>query len=281
MSTANASQPQPQDISSRYDQVSSTYNDSKYTKAAHKLFWVVYDELTWTAVAKVLPPAGTSWRVLDAGGGGGKFSARFAEAGHQVTVLDISAGMLVKAKEYLASKGLLERCSFIEGTVADLPFKDAEFDLVFSEGDPVSYCLDQYPKAMSELVRVVKPGGPVIMGVDNRHEHFMFELKHGKKAEALKMLLTGRGKCPYGLPVHLFTVKELQDGVKAAGADVEEIFGKPVMYFEMLEAMQAERGPEFDVWAAREEIIAMQEKLAHEGFALQGQHFQVMARRKK
>jgi len=273
--------PQPQDISRRYDQVSSTYNHSAHTKAAHKLFWVVYEHLTWTAVEKVLPPAGTSWRVLDAGGGGGKFSARFAEAGHHVTVLDISAGMLDAAKAHLTSKGLLERATFIEGTVADLPFTDASFDLVFSEGDPVSYCLDQYPKAMSELVRVVKPGGPVIMGVDNLNEHFMFELKHGKKAEALKMLMSGRGKCPYGLPVHLFTLKELHDGVKAAGAEVEEIFGKPVMYFEMLEAMQAERGPDFDVWAARDEIIAMQEKFAHEGFALQGQHFQVMARRKK
>ncbi|MBZ4416513.1 class I SAM-dependent methyltransferase [Myxococcus sp. RHSTA-1-4] len=278
MSTATV--PQPQSISSRYDQVSSTYNASNYTKAAHKLFWVVYEHLTWKAVEKVLPPAGTVWRVLDAGGGGGKFSARFAEAGHQVTVLDISAGMLDAAKAHLSSKGLLERATFIEGTVAELPFEDASFDLVFSEGDPVSYCLDQYPKAMSELVRVVKPRGPVIMGVDNRHEHFMFELKHGKKAEALKMLLTGRGKCPYGLPVHLFTLKELHDGVTAAGAEVEEIFGKPVMYFEMLEAMQAERGPDFDVWAARDEIIALQEKFAHEGFALQGQHFQVMARRK-
>lgn len=279
MSTVNT--PQPQDISSRYNQVSSTYNDSKYTQAAHKLFWVVYEELTWNAVARVLPPAGTSWRVLDAGGGGGKFSARFAEAGHHVTVLDISAGMLDAAKAYLGSKGLLERCSFIEGSVAELPFGDAQFDLVFSEGDPVSYCLDQYPQAMRELVRVAKPGSPVILGVDNRHEHFMFELKHGKKAEALKMLMTGRGKCPYGLPVHLFTEKELRDGMAAAGAEVDEIFGKPVMYFEMLEAMRAERGPDFDVGAARDEIIAMQEKFAHEGFALQGQHFQVMARRKK
>jgi ubiquinone/menaquinone biosynthesis C-methylase UbiE len=278
MSTVNT--PQPQNISSRYDQVSSTYNNSAHTKAAHKLFWVVYEHLTWKAVEKVLPAAGTSWRVLDAGGGGGKFSAHFAAAGHHVTVLDISAGMLDAARAHLSSKGLLERATFVEGTVADLPFADASFDLVFSEGDPVSYCLDQYPKAMSELVRVAKPRSPVIMGVDNRHEYFMFELKHGKKAEALKLLLDGRGKCPYGLPVHLFTLKELHDGVKAAGAEVEEIFGKPVMYFEMLEAMQAERGPDFDVWAARDEIIALQEKFAHEGFALQGQHFQVMARKK-
>jgi ubiquinone/menaquinone biosynthesis C-methylase UbiE len=278
MSTAS---PQPQNISSKYDEVSATYNQANYKQASHKLFWVVYEHLTWKAVEKVLPPAGTSWRVLDAGGGGGKFGSKFAEAGHHVTVLDISAGMLEQARAVFAAKGLLDRATFVEGTVAELPFGEAQFDLVFSEGDPVSYCLEKYPQAMRELVRVAKPGAPVILGVDNRHEYFMFELKHGKKAEALKLLLDGRGKCPYGLPVHTFTLKELYDGMAAAGADVQEIFGKPVMYFEMLEAMKAERGPEFDVWAAKDEIIAMQEKFAHEGFALQGQHFQVMARRKK
>jgi ubiquinone/menaquinone biosynthesis C-methylase UbiE len=277
MSTVNTT---PKSISSRYDEVSATYNKAAHTKAAHKLFWVVYEHLTWRAVEKVLPPRGTSWRVLDAGGGGGKFGVRFAEAGHHVTVLDISAGMLEQAKAAFAAKGLLDRATFVEGTVAELPFADAQFDLTFSEGDPVSYCLDAYPKAMRELVRVVKPRGPVILGVDNRHEYFMFELKHGKKAEALKLLLDGRGKCPYGLPVHTFTLKELQDGMAAAGAEVEEIFGKPVMYFELLEAMQAARGPDFDVWEARDEIIALQEKFSHEGVALQGQHFQVMARRK-
>ena len=127
---------------------------------------------------------------------------------------------------------------------------------------------------------MVEPGGPVVMGVDNRYEAFIGTLRYEKASEALGALLTGRTKCPYGLPVHAFTLKEMQEAVKAAGAEVEEIFGKPVLFFEVMDAMKAARGPDFDPWAAKDEIIALQERMAHEGFAATGMHLQVHARRK-
>ncbi|MBN1204714.1 MAG: methyltransferase domain-containing protein [Myxococcaceae bacterium] len=267
-------------LRSRYDEVSPKYDKGTPTQLSHRLFWLAYEHLTWSAVEKVLPPAGQVWRVLDAGGGGGKFGTRFAERGHHVTVLDVSPGMLEQARGEFSQKGLLERASFVEGSVTALAFPDATFDLVFCEGDPVSYCMDEYPKAISELVRVAKPRGPVVMGLDNRYEAFVGTLKYGKKEEALKVLLDGKTKCPYGLPVHAFTLRELHQAVAAAGAEVEEIFGKPVMFFDMLEAFQAARGPNVDLWEARGELLALQERLAHEGFAVTGQHLQVMARRK-
>jgi ubiquinone/menaquinone biosynthesis C-methylase UbiE len=269
----------PSAISSRYDEVSPQYHASSQ-KVVIKLFWLAYEHLTWTAVEKLLPQDGRSLRVLDAGGGGGKYGTRFAERGHHVTVLDLSPGMLEQARASFTQAGLLERARFVVGNVVELPFAEASFDLVFCEGDPVSYCLDEYPRAIRELVRVVVPGGPVVMGVDNRYEAFMGTLKYLKAADALDALLTGKTKCPYGLPVHAFTLKELHEAVKAAGAEVEEIFGKPVLFLELIEAMKAARGPEFDAWAARDEILAIQERMAHEGFAAAGQHLQVMARRK-
>ena len=66
----------------------------------------------------------------------------------------------------------------------------------------------------------------------------------------------------------------------AAGADVVEIFGKPVLLGEMIEAFQAERGADVDLWEAREELLALQERLAREGYASSGGHLQVMARRR-
>lgn len=266
-------------ISRRYDEVSPKYLQDPQ-KVAIKLFWLAYEHLTWTAVEKVLPTDGRALRVLDAGGGGGKYGTRFAERGHHVTVLDLSPGMLEQARGSFTRAGLLERASFVEGNVLELPFADKSFDLVFCEGDPVSYCLEEYPRAIRELVRVAAPGAPVVMGVDNRYEAFIGTLKYVSAAEAFDALVTGRTKCPYGLPVHAFTLKEMQEAVKDAGAEVEEIFGKPVLLFEVLEAMKAARGPDFDAWAARDEILALQERMAHEGFAATGQHLQVMARRK-
>ncbi|WP_434301609.1 class I SAM-dependent methyltransferase [Corallococcus exiguus] len=274
----------PQSLKRRYDEVSPKYDQGAPDATAIKLFWLTYEHLTWKPVEALLPKDGTTWRVLDAGGGGGKFGTRFAQAGHHVTVLDISPGMLDGARAQFTAKGLLDRVAFVEGNVAALELPDAAFDLVFCEGDPVSYCLDAYPRAVKELVRVAKPGAPVVLGVDNRYEAFSGYLKLGKPQEAFRTLHDGRTTCPYGLPVHAFTVRELEHAVADAGAELLEIFGKPVMFFDMLKAMAAAQGgteeKPWDAWAAREEILALQEKLAHEGFAVLGQHFQVMARRK-
>lgn len=274
----------PQGLKRRYDEVSPKYDQGAPDATAIKLFWLTYEHLTWKPVEALLPTDGTVWRVLDAGGGGGKFGTRFAQAGHHVTVLDISPGMLDSARARFSAKGVLDRAAFVEGNVAALELPDAAFDLVFCEGDPVSYCLDAYPRAVKELVRVAKPGAPVVLGVDNRYEAFSGYLKQGKPQEAFRTLHDGRTTCPYGLPVHAFTVRELERAVADAGAELLEIFGKPVMFFDMLHAMTVAHGgtseKPWDAWAAREEILALQEKLAHEGFAVLGQHFQVMARRK-
>lgn len=267
-----------QEISRRYDEVSPSY-EREDTDVARRLYWLAYEHLTWSAVEAELRP-GRALRVLDAGGGGGKYGVRLAESGHDVTVLDLSAGMLEQARQKFAAQGLEHRASFREGNIVALPFEDGSFDLVLCEGDPVSYCLDAYGKAISELVRVAKRGSAVILGVDNRAEYFIVALHHGDRAAALDVLQTGRGTCPYGLPVHAFTTSELEVAVKEAGADVVEIIGKPVFFFEMLEALKAARGPGFDPWEARGEILDLQSRLCREGYASAGGHLQVVARRR-
>jgi ubiquinone/menaquinone biosynthesis C-methylase UbiE len=269
-----------QTIRDRYDEVSPRYDGDEPADPRVRLYWLAYEHLTFRAVEALLPPPGTVFRILDAGGGGGKYGVMMAERGHRVTVLDISPGMLEKARALFAEKGLLDQASFVVGSVADLPLADASFDLVFCEGDPVSYCLDEYPRAIAELTRVVVPGGPVILGVDNRFDYFTGLLRGPRKAEALSVLLDGRSTCPYGLPVHTFTLAELDAAVKAAGAEVVEIFGKPVLFWELLAALEAARGPGFDAWESRAEILALQERMAHEGYAATGGHLQVMARRR-
>lgn len=263
------------------DLIRDTYDNAapSYDVVRHRLSWFVYDGLTWNAVAAVLPE-GRSLRVLDAGGGSGKFGLMFAERGHHVTVLDVSPGMLEQARAHFTRRELLTRAAFEVGSILALPFADGAFDLVFCEGDPVSYCTTRYREAITELCRVAAPGAFVVLGVDNRENYFRGAFEAGDRAGALQILLTGRATCPYGLPVHTFTTRELEQAVAAAGADVLEIFGKPVLFREMVQALEATRGPDFDAWEAREEILAMQERLVHEGYASAGGHFQVMARKR-
>lgn len=265
-------------IAERYDEVAPGYDQSAHQALAQRLIWQTYDHLTWKPVEQRLPDQGT-WHILDAGGGGGKFGVRFAERGHQVTVLDLSPAMLEQARERFTQAGLLERARFVVGDVLALDFPDCTFDLVFCEGDPVSYCLERYPHAMRELVRVARPGAPVVLGVDSRYDHFMGAVQAEDKRQALSILLTGRSTCPYGLPVHAFTLPELHEGMQAAGAEVEEILGKPVLFWELIQAMNAARGPDFRASKAMDEVLAIQEQLSRT-LAPCGGHYQVMARRR-
>src|SRR5689334_1131217 len=99
--------------------------------------------------------------------------------------------MLEQARALLAGRGLLERATFAVGDVASLPFADGSFDLVFCEGDPVSYCLDQHQRALAELCRVAVTGAPIVLGIDNRYAHFIAALEGGAEEKALSVLRTG------------------------------------------------------------------------------------------
>lgn len=265
-------------IATRYDDVAPAYDQSAHYALAQQLVWQAYDHLTWKPVEKLLP-TDRSLQVLDAGGGGGKFGVMFAERGHQVTVLDISPRMVEQAREKFREAGHEAGAHFVVGDVLALQFPDQSFDFVFCEGDPVSYCLERYPDAMGELVRVARPGAPVVLGIDSRYDHFMGAMQGDDKSGALALLLTGRSTCPYGLPVHAFTFPELIKGMQAAGAEVDEILGKPVLFWEMVQALNAERGPDFRASRAMPELLAIQEKLSRE-LAMCGSHYQVMAHRK-
>ena len=85
------------------------------------------ESAAWREVlAETLPePPAT---VLDAGAGTGALSLLAAELGHQVTALDLSAGMLAQAERKAAERGVGERMRFVVGSVAEPP--DGPFDAV-------------------------------------------------------------------------------------------------------------------------------------------------------
>ncbi|WNF31096.1 class I SAM-dependent methyltransferase [Streptomyces sp. C11-1] len=70
-------------------------------------------------------------RVLDVGCGDGEMVWRLAAAGHQVTGVERSAGMLSAAAERIAAAPeLAERVTLVEGDIDALPFADDSFDAV-------------------------------------------------------------------------------------------------------------------------------------------------------
>jgi ubiquinone/menaquinone biosynthesis C-methylase UbiE len=98
-------------------------------------------------------------RVLDIACGTGEWLAALAGLGAVVTGIDISARAIEVCRKRLA-----EGC-FEVGVAEDLPFPGACFDLVTCMGS-LEHFLDQ-PGALREMVRVVRPGGRVLVLVPN------------------------------------------------------------------------------------------------------------------
>jgi ubiquinone/menaquinone biosynthesis C-methylase UbiE len=100
---------------------------------------------------------------LDAGCGIGLQTSLLLEAvgpaGH-VTGLDVLPELLDYGRELVAEGGLSENITFREGDVSHLPFENDCFDWVWS-ADCIGYPGGELAPVLSELKRVVKPGGTV------------------------------------------------------------------------------------------------------------------------
>ncbi|MGG7163599.1 class I SAM-dependent methyltransferase [Clostridium ihumii] len=109
-------------------------------------------------------------KVLDAGCGAGRFSIELARLGCMVTLLDISDQQLKIAKEKLQQEELISNVDdIINADLRDLSMiKDNTFDTVICYGAPLNYLLENRDKAISELVRVTKKGGDILISVNSK-----------------------------------------------------------------------------------------------------------------
>ncbi len=94
-------------------------------------------------------------KVLDIGVGTGIFALELMERGAEVTGLDVSEKML----EIARSKGVT---NVALGDAVSLDFPDESFDLVISI--TALEFIKEYDKAVSEMVRVCRKGGRVVVG---------------------------------------------------------------------------------------------------------------------
>jgi SAM-dependent methyltransferase len=130
--------------------------------------------VTQHALARHLPPQGPAARVLDAGGGPGRYTIALAERGYTMTLLDLSPGTVALARRKVAAAGpavaaRVEAC--VEGSFTDLAaFPDGRFDAVLCLGAALSHVVDPAARrrTLAELRRVAKPGAPLLVSGLNR-----------------------------------------------------------------------------------------------------------------
>jgi SAM-dependent methyltransferase len=106
-------------------------------------------------------------RVLEIGLGFGTVGELLARAGAVYHGVDIAPGPVAMMRQRLAWAGLGGEERVVAGSALALPFEDGSFDRVYTIG-----CLHHTgntPKGVSEVHRVLAPGGRALVMLYNRH----------------------------------------------------------------------------------------------------------------
>jgi ubiquinone/menaquinone biosynthesis C-methylase UbiE len=116
-------------------------------------------------------------RLLEIGVGVGTDFIRFVRAGAIATGVDLTDHAVQLVKQRLSLEGLSAEVRTADAE--SLPFEDATFDRVYSWG--VLHHTPDTPKAISEALRVLRPGGGACVMLYARHSWVAYGLwtKHG------------------------------------------------------------------------------------------------------
>ena len=164
-------------------------------------------------------------RVLDAGSGPGVYAKDLLEIGARVTCLDLSNVQLQACRERTPG------CDAYElGSVTDLSrFSDSSFDVTLALGGVLSYCFERAPEALSEMVRVTRPGGWIGLSVMN-----LFGTIHGFLPGVLAVALDDNRqivangnldrKVNDGHECHMFRVDEIRGLLVSCGLNDLEFY---------------------------------------------------------
>lgn len=156
-------------------------------------FWVEtpHPLITRSRLRAVLAPEAGE-RVLEVGPGTGYYSLDVAEwigPGGQLDVFDLQQEMLDHTLERAKSRGIANIVAS-QGDARRLPYADAEFDAAF-----LVAVLGEIPDpgaAVSELARVLKPGGRLVVGELFGDPHWVRPSALRERASEAGLTLTER-----------------------------------------------------------------------------------------
>lgn len=131
-------------------------------------FLAGWDAAFYAKYADTLRPNTPGGRALDVGCGVGQVVARLTEAGFEAHGVDVSEPNIAKARKFS------ERCQLYEGK--RLPFSDGFFHSAGALN--VLEHVEEPEAFIQELVRVVQPGGKIVLSSPNFFRVFGFRDYH-------------------------------------------------------------------------------------------------------
>jgi demethylmenaquinone methyltransferase / 2-methoxy-6-polyprenyl-1,4-benzoquinol methylase len=150
---------QPHEVAAMFDDVAERYDLTNDVLSLRQ-------DRRWrrAVLSAVAPKPGE--RILDLAAGTGTSSVPFVFEGASVVPCDFSVGMLKVGKR------ARPRLPFVAGDATLLPFDDRVFDAV-----TISFGLrnvHDYPRGLTEMLRVTKPGGRLVVCEFSKPSNAMF-----------------------------------------------------------------------------------------------------------
>lgn len=227
-------------------------------------------------------------RVLEIGAGAGRFTQVLARLGAKVTVADISSVQLELNKQFATELGFDQ--AVVDRRQVDIcdlsQFESSSFDYVVVYGGPFSYVLDKRDLALAECLRVLRPGGLLLLSVMS-----LWGSAHGRLDGVLATPISSNQKItstgditPATFPerksnfMHMFRANELVKWLgqkKLALVDISASGCLSLAWNEMLKEIRNDT----DRW---NEMLRMElEACAEDGCLDMGMHLIAVARKQK
>jgi S-adenosylmethionine-dependent methyltransferase len=188
-------------------------------------------------------------RVLDCGGGSGRFAVPLAQLGAEVTVVDVSVDALATLHRRAAEAEVGASITAVQGEVEALDevVARATFDLVLAHA--VLESVDSAERALTAVASAVRPGGLVSVLFDNPVAAVLSRVLAGDLAAALNELT----QVPARAPLDLIRVAHL---CRQVGLEVQATHGIEV-FTEWLPGLVADAGAADRQLAELEELAAV------------------------
>lgn len=185
-------------VQSHYDDIADVYEQRYDHRDRGKQY---YDHIAQAVMDQI----GTGGELLDIGCGTGLFIRRYLKYGGKVTGIDISSGMIRKARTYFPDT------HFVAGNAEFLPFRSESFNSI-SSLLAFSY-LTRPDQTLKDCFRILRPGGRMAMCTLGKNVFTSSLPALFVIGEKMKIKRVGVGK----FVEHYYTADEMYNLLKSAG----------------------------------------------------------------
>lgn len=132
-------------------------------------------------------------RVLELGCGAARWSIALAHRGARPTGLDLSTVQLARARDL--QRAARVRFPLVRGSAEGLPFRDATFDLVFSDWGAMTF--SDPARSVPESSRVLHKGGRFVFATASPFRHVALDVATDRQIRRLLRPYFGTGRVDY------------------------------------------------------------------------------------